>query len=105
MGGYLVFRIRTGSEELTIKERRLIVQQRVTELMKCSDTGDINVVVTKTKDGSGYNIVANKVQIITVSSDDARTNKNTSWKQAKAWEKNIRETFPKAVAACKKPAK
>jgi hypothetical protein len=103
MGGYLIMRIRTGSEELSIKERRLIVQQRVTDLMKCTDTGDIEVTVTR--NGNDYNIVANNVLIITVSSDDAHANKTTTFKQAEAWARNIRETFPKAATACKPPAK
>ncbi len=101
MGGYLIMRLRTGTDELTLPERRQIVQQRVTNLMQCSDTGNINVTVTKK--GGGYRIVANNVLITTVSATDARLNKTTTWKQAKSWEKNIRQTFPKAAAACKAP--
>lgn len=103
MGGYVIMRIRTGSEELSIKERKLIVQQRVTDLMQCTDTGEIEVKVTK--NGSDYNITANGILIVTVSSDDARANKTTAWKQAKAWASNIEKTFPKAASACKAPAK
>ena len=98
MGGYLIMRVRTGSDELSLKERRQIVQQRVTDLMKCSNTGEIKVAVTK--NGNDYNIVANDILIVTVSADDANANKTTTMKQARAWAANIEKTFPKAIAAC-----
>jgi hypothetical protein len=104
MGGYLIMRIRTGSDELTIGERRQIVQARVTTLLKSTDTRNMDVKVTKTKYGGGYRIVANHVLIITVTPHDAVANGTTVYKQAKVWEKNIRQTFPKAVAPLHKPA-
>lgn len=103
MGGYVIMRIRTGSDELSLKERKLIVQQRVTNLMKCSDSGDISVTVRK--NGNDYDVIANNQLIITVSKDDANANKTSTLRQARMWAMNIKDVFPKAIAACTPPEK
>lgn len=91
VGGYLLMRLRTGTPELTLAERRLIVQQRATNLMTCTDTGKISTSATPmmkcttkcVRVGDNYNVYANGLLIVTVTSADAKANKTTTYRQAK----------------------
>ncbi len=108
VGGYLLMRLRVGTPELSLSERRLIVQQRATNLMMCTDTGKVNVSSMKSVKctpkcvpvGDNYNVYANGILIVTVTKADAVANKTTVYRQAKQWADRIKEVFPAAYTKC-----
>ena len=108
VGGYLLMRLRTGTPELSLGERRLIVQQRATNLMMCTDTGKVNTstlpfvkCTTKcVRVGDNYNVYANGLLIVTVTKEDAKANKTSIYRQAKQWADRIQEVFPAAYTKC-----
>jgi len=109
IGGYQIMRLRAGTKELTLPERRQIVQQRATNLMKCVVNGEkakVKAVPSETctvkcvRNGNDWDVVANGMRIVTVTSLDAKANNTTTYKQAKLWADTLRKTFPKAAANC-----
>ncbi len=108
IGGYMIMQLRAGTPELSLSERRLIVQQRATNLMMCTDTGKISTssrheVKCTPKCvpvGNNYNVYANGILIVTVTKADAVANKTTVYKQAKQWANRIKQVFPLAYTKC-----
>lgn len=108
IGGYLIMRLRTGTPELSLNERRQIVQQRATDLMLCSDTGKVKVsnipsykCTTKcVRVGNNYDVYANDRLIVTVTKADAVANKTTIYKQATLWANRIKQVYPAAYDKC-----
>jgi hypothetical protein len=108
VGGFLIMRLRAGTPELSLSERREVVQQRATDMMMCTDTGKVNVstlpyVKCTTKCvpvGRNYNVYANGRLIVTVTKADAIANKTTIYRQAEQWANRIEEVFPRAYNKC-----
>ncbi len=89
INNYLFLRIRTPAAGFTVDQRRLLLEQRLVEIVSTENTGNPPVRVGNIR--GKPTIYVGKVQLITVYPRDADANKTTMAKLAAQWAERIRK--------------
>lgn len=94
-GGMLILRIRAEAGGLSIEQRAMIVEQRITEaLSKLRPTAQAITIRTVNAQPA---IFVGDIMIITVDANHARLNGSTQQALAEIWLRNLQVALPKAV--------
>lgn len=95
VGGLLILRVRAEAGGMSIEQRAVIVEQRITNaLSKARPTAEaIAIRIVNAQPA----IFVGDIMIITVDANHARLNGTTQQALAEIWLRNLREALPKAV--------
>ncbi|MGH2452684.1 MAG: hypothetical protein ACRDF5_02830 [bacterium] len=94
-GGMLILRIRAEAGGMSIEQRTMIVEQRITEaLSKLRPTAQAITIRTVNAQPA---IFVGDIMIITVDANHARLNGSTQQALAEIWLRNLQVALPKAV--------
>lgn len=95
VGGVLVLRIRAEAGGMSVQQRAIIVEQRITNVL--SKVRPTPQAITVRMVGGQPAIFAGEIMIITVDANHARLNGTTPRSLAEVWARNLRVALPKAV--------
>jgi len=94
-GGMLILRIRAEAGGMSIEQRAMIVEQRITNaLSKLRPTAQAITIRTVNAQPA---IFVGDIMIITVDANHARLNGSTQQALAEVWLRNLQVALPKAV--------
>jgi len=95
VGGVLVLRIRAEAGGMSVQQRAMIVEQRITNALSKARSTPQTIAVRMV--GGQPAIFAGDIMLITVDANHARLNGTTQLSLAGVWARNLREALPKAV--------